>query len=245
MNKRIEIMSVEFTTENETELIALIDERIKANKKTTIFTPNPQMLIKSKKDPELLSLLRHADINIPDGIGIVAASRILKKPIQKRISGIDLGEKILELATERGYSVFLLGGKPLIADLAAENIRKKFQAINICGTHHGYFQSSKKDELWGRIAAADPDIIFVCLGFPLQEKWIIENLPSLPSVKLAVGLGGSLDVWSGRIKRAPEFVQHVGMEWLWRAIREPKRLKIFIDIPIFMKEILKQKSVSR
>jgi N-acetylglucosaminyldiphosphoundecaprenol N-acetyl-beta-D-mannosaminyltransferase len=115
-------------------------------------------------------------------------------------------------------------------------MRVRYPTLQICGVHHGYFDKSGAEnaEVIKKIRTAAPDILFVCFGFPAQEKWITDNLSSLPSVKLALGLGGSLDVWSGNIRRAPLLVQKAGLEWLWRTVLEPKRARIFLDIPHFL-----------
>ena len=123
-----------------------------------------------------------------------------------------------------------------MAEAAAKNLKCRLPSLNICGTHHGYFEKSGKENylVLEEIRAAAHDILFVCFGFPMQERWICDNLSSLTSVRIAMGLGGSLDVWSGNKKRAPKALQAMGLEWLWRSAFEPKRLKILLKIPKFL-----------
>jgi N-acetylglucosaminyldiphosphoundecaprenol N-acetyl-beta-D-mannosaminyltransferase len=174
-------------------------------------------------------------MNIPDGIGVRIAARLRDARIES-MSGIDLGESLLSIAARSGLRVFFLGAKRGIAKKAAENMRVRHPTLQICGTQHGYFDKSgeKNAAVLEKIRSASPDILFVCFGFPAQERWITDNLASLPSVKLAMGLGGSLDVWSGNLRRAPLLIQKAGLEWLWRTVLEPKRARIFLDIPRFL-----------
>jgi N-acetylglucosaminyldiphosphoundecaprenol N-acetyl-beta-D-mannosaminyltransferase len=200
------------------------------------------MLLAASKDRELRKLLNSSELNIPDGVGVRLAARLRGVRLES-MSGIDIAEELLSVAASEGCRVFFLGAKRGVAEKAAENMRVRYSTLQICGVHHGYFDKSGAEnvDVLKKIRAAAPDILFVCFGFPAQEKWITDNLASLPSVKLAMGLGGSLDVWSGNIRRAPLLVQKAGLEWLWRTVLEPKRARIFLDIPRFLIKALKDK----
>ena len=215
--------------------LKLIERRLLSGKRTSIFTPNLEMLSSASRDQSLLSLLNLSDINIPDGIGIYLVSRLCFSRLPERSTGIGTAEQILRIAEKQNLRVFLLGGKKGVAKKAALSLKKRYPRLIICGTHHGYFDKDKlckeNSSVIRSINDAKADILFVCFGFPLQERWIAENLFSLPSVRLAMGLGGSLDVWSGNIRRAPSWVQSIGLEWLWRAFREPKRAKRLLSLP--------------
>jgi N-acetylglucosaminyldiphosphoundecaprenol N-acetyl-beta-D-mannosaminyltransferase len=150
-------------------------------------------------------------------------------PIKNKVSGIDFGEKLLSLAEKEGARVFLLGGEKGIADEAKRKITKKHPKINICGTHHGYFSCCENESICNLINESRAEILVVCRGFPLQEKFVVENKNSLKGVKVFACLGGALDVWSGRTKRAPECIQRINCEWLWRILNEPKRTKRFLS----------------
>ena len=130
-------------------------------------------------------------------------------------------------ASKRGDRVFLLGGKDGVAPLAASHLQEKYPSLRICGSYWGYFEKDGEENrrVLGMIRACRPDILLVCFGFPMQELWIRENLPMLPSVRVAVGLGGSLDVWAGKVRRAPTVLQAHGLEWAWRMAAEPRRMK--------------------
>ena len=215
--------------------LKLIERRLLSGKRTAIFTPNLEILSSASRDRSLLSLLNSSDISVPDGIGIYLASLVGGSRLPERSTGIDTAEQILRIAEKQNLHVFLLGGKKGVAKKAALALKKRYPRLTVCGTHHGYFDKYKlckeNNSVIRIINQAKADILFVCFGFPLQERWIAENLPSLPSVRLAMGLGGSLDVWSGNIRRAPSWVQSIGLEWLWRAFREPKRAKRLLSLP--------------
>lgn len=205
----------------------------KGNKIRMIFTPNTEFVMMAQKDNEFKSILNSSDLNIPDGFGLILASRINKLGIQEKIAGIDFMDKILEFCDKTNASIFILGSAEGNAELAAKNINKKYKHIEIKGTHHGYF--GKQDELHivDLINEKKPDILFVALGAPRQEKWIYEN-SKLLNVQVAMGIGGSIDVWAGKSKRAPKIFINLGLEWFYRLIRQPKRIFRMLVIPRFM-----------
>ncbi len=201
----------------------------------SIFTPNTQMLLAAKNDARLSKLLNSSSINIPDGIGIrIAANVKLAKT-----SGIDLAEELLPIAEKLGTRIFLLGGKEGVARAAKINLSDRFPSLNICGTHHGYFDRASEKAVIQQINSSRAELLLVCMGFPRQEEWINKNLRALPSVRIAMGLGGTLDVWAKKIRRAPKIIQGAGLEWLWRVMLEPSRAKIFLDIPRFLLLLVK------
>ena len=192
-----------------------------------ICTPNALMLEACNRNPQYRELLNSASMVLADGAGVVAAAKRQGTPLRERIAGIDFGESLLREAAKSGDRVFLLGGADGVAAKAAENMQKKYPELKICGVYWGYFEKGGDENrrVLGMIRACRPDILMVCFGFPMQEYWMRDNLSMLPSVRVAVGLGGSLDVWAGRVRRAPKAVQRCGMEWAWRMTAEPKRLK--------------------
>ena len=207
-----------------------------------VFTPNPEMLLLAKDDPDFFEVLRSADLLLPDGIGVLLAARASGKRLPERITGIDCAEWLLAFAAKHGLRVFLLGGRHGVAEDAAEALRKKHPALCVCGTHHGYFDKSsdslENQAILSLVRRTRPDLLFVCFGAPAQERWIAENADAIPSLRLCMGLGGALDVWSGSVRRAPNFIQKCGFEWLWRAISEPKRFKRLATIPKFLWKII-------
>ena len=235
------ILSVNISTQTKCEILKIIYQRIKQNKQTVVFTPNTQMLLRAEKSRHKSIILNSADINIPDGIGVVIASKLLDGKIKKRISGIDLACDILCIAQNKGYKIFLLGAEKGVAKTATKNLKSRYPSLNICGSHSGYFTEKENFKIIKAINQSNADIIFVCMGYPKQEEWINENAHLLKSVKLLIGLGGTLDVWAGKVKRAPSLFQLLSLEWLYRTIKEPKRARIFWDIPVFLFKVLQQK----
>lgn len=202
---------------------------LKAERTSYTFTPNSEILYMAYKDKNFKNILNSADFLLPDGSGIYLASKIIGTPFVSRTAGIDFGWDILRQSAKSKLKVYLLGGKEGVADLAAKKLTSEIEGLVICGTHHGYFNKCKNSEenreIVKEIKKSEADVVFVCFGAPDQEKWIYENAASLSEVRLFAGLGGSLDVWSGNLKRAPKYIQKAGLEWLWRAISEPKRFK--------------------
>ena len=238
---QIKILGIPFSLRSKKETYQTIHSLLQTKRHIRIFTPNPEMLWNAHRDPVLHRDLLDADLLLPDGMGIILASRIQGTPLPQRITGIDTGEWLLRYAAKHDLSVFLLGGRQGVADRAKRALTARMPSLRICGTHHGFFDPQKRSpenqSVLQAIKAADPDLLFVCLGSPRQERWITENVPSLLHMRLAIGLGGALDVWSGAVRRAPQAVQHCGMEWLWRALQEPKRIGRLRYLPCFLWKI--------
>ena len=238
----VDILGIKFHKRNKEQVYEYISRALDENTPLRIFTPNPEIVYRATKEPELRSLLSKADLLLPDGIGVVVASRLLGEPLPCRITGIDTAEFILSEAEDRGLSVYLLGGAEGVALQAADRLRASFPRLLISGTHHGYFASNEESAaVISDISEKRPDLLFVCLGFPAQERFILETTPEFPSVRLSVGLGGCFDVWSGNKKRAPRVMQVLGLEWLFRIASEPRRLLRVPYILGFSLAVFKQK----
>lgn len=192
-----------------------------------VVTPNALMLQAAREDRALYELLASASVAVPDGRGVRIAARRQHCPLPHCLPGIALGEAILALSARRGLRVFLLGGEDGVAATAAERLCRRYRGLQICGHFWGYFEQNgtPREELLALINATHPDVLFVCLGFPRQEQWIAENRALLPTLRLAIGLGGSLDVWAGRVTRAPLAVRALSLEWAWRMLSQPRRLR--------------------
>ena len=240
-SKKINILDVYIDNLSQKELTELISEKLKFNNKTKIFTPNTEIVLKSSKNQNERKFINSADILIPDGKGLILASKILQTPLKERIAGIDLAENIMEIAKNKKYSIYILGGKDNVANQAKTNLRLKYKGIKICGTHSGYFTHKEETDIVKEIEKSKAEILFVCMGYPRQEKFIYENIDKLTRVKLAIGLGGSVDVWAGKLKRAPYLFRKFSLEWFWRMLLEPRRIKFLLDIPTFFMKIIMQK----
>lgn len=184
-------------------------------------TANPLMVIAARKDPELYLIMTKAHLLVPDGIGILWAAKKLGFVLPERVTGVDLAFELLKNKPSSGF--FFLGGKPGVAEKAKEEIGKVYPGIKVAGIHHGYFSQKEESEIVDLIAKSGARVLFVCLGSPRQEKFIWRNRHNL-GVKVAIGLGGTLDVLAGEKKRSPHWFRKMGLEWLYRLLREPRRL---------------------
>ncbi len=203
-----------------------------------VVTPNPEFILSAETDLEFKSILNQADLVLPDGIGVVYSAKILGTPLKTRVPGIDFAERMLAVLNEMGGRLFLLGAKPGVADLAGEKILERYPNIILCGTQDGYF---KDDAAVVRtVADAHPDMLFVCLGAPKQEKWM-SRWGVHTGAKLAIGLGGVLDVFSGNVERAPEQWQKLGLEWAYRLKKEPQRIGRMARLPLVLTRAANQR----
>lgn len=210
-------------------------EKIKNSEKFVIYTPNPEIVMRAKDDEAYMEVVNSADVVTPDGIGIVYASKILKGHIKKRAAGFDIVCGILKELAQRNGSVYLLGGKPGVAEKASLNILEKYEGINVSGTHDGYFNNDL--EIICEINEKSPDLILVCLGAPKQEIWIHDNKEKL-NAKVMIGAGGSIDVFAGDVKRAPDIFIKFGLEWFYRLICQPSRIGRMMKLPLFLLTVI-------
>lgn len=204
-------------------------------KSHAIYTPNPEIIMKAYRDAEYTAVLNRADMVVPDGIGVVYGSKIVKKPVRERVAGFDLSCALLKYAGETRKKLYLFGGKPGVAELAAEKISAKYPDIEICGTSHGYHESY--DHIASLVRASGADIVLVCLGAPKQEIWI-DTFKDETGAKVLIGAGGSLDVFAGTVKRAPAFFRKLNLEWFYRLLKQPSRAGRMLDLPRFMIKIM-------
>ena len=207
-----------------------------------VVTPNPEFILAADKDLEFQKILNRADLALPDGIGVVYSAKILGTPLKGRVTGFDFACDMLDVLDEMGGRIYLLGAKPGVAEEAGRRILETHPNIVLCGTHDGYFQDS--DPVAREVAQAQPDLLFVCLGAPKQEKWI-SRFGLLTGARLAIGLGGALDVFAGNVERAPEQWQKAGLEWAYRLKKEPKRIGRMAKLPLVLVKAAKRRVLGR
>ena len=231
--EKIDIRGIPFDNVTKSEAVSLLSSRLDAGLRTVVFTPNAEIVEACIEDEEFLRVIKRGDVILPDGIGVIKASNILGTPLKERVPGVEIGEELFK-ALGGPHSFFILGGVDGVAKDAARNMSERHGA-KFAGYHHGYFmkEDGSSDKVIDEIAASGADVLIVCLGFPAQEKWIAENIDRLPNVSLALALGGSADVWAGRTKRAPKIFMALGLEWLWRLIRQPSRIARAAKLPKF------------
>ncbi len=230
---RTDVLGVGFDNVTKAEAVERALALIDAREGRYVVTPNPEIVMLAKENPALKEALAGADIVLPDGAGIVKGAAILGRPMKEKVPGIDFACGVMARLAERGGSVYLFGAKPGVAEAAAETLRTKFPGLVISGTSDGYF--SDDGPIIETIKDAAPDFLLVCLGAPKQELWMAKMSGKLP-VGLMVGLGGSLDVFAGTVKRAPEAWQKLDLEWLYRLLKEPRRIGRMMKLPLFVIE---------
>jgi len=219
------------------EALEVLSRFIASGKPHHIVTLNAEMAYRALHDPEFRNIINRAGLVTPDGAGIVWAAHMLGSPVPERVAGIDLVQALAVRAAKEGWRLFLYGGAPGVAEEAARRLKKRYPGLNILGTSHGYLSPKEEEELLQNLRKTPPDVLLVALGSPKQEYWIARHLAEL-GIPVAIGVGGSLDVLAGRTKRAPRFMQRLGLEWLYRVMREPRRVKRILALPKFMIAVL-------
>lgn len=199
-----------------------------------VVTPNAEIVLMCENDPELKKAVGRASFVSADGVGVLKAAKILKTPLKEKVAGCDLGFNLLKEAAKQGRGVFLFGAKPGVAQTAASKLCEKIPGLVVSGTRDGYFSPEDDDDIVRQINESGADMLWVCLGAPKQEKWMAKNKDKL-KVSVMLGLGGSLDVYAGNVKRAPKIMIKCKAEWLYRLIKEPWRFSRMIKIPRIVK----------
>lgn len=205
-----------------------------------VVTLNALGLCETRRDPEFRRIADEADLTLPDGTGLVWGLKVLGVQVVERIPGIDYMDRLCRLAAVENLPVYLLGGKPGIAEAAAKKLQDLHPGLQIAGTNDGYFDRANSNEIAQKVKKSGTRILFVALGLPAQEKWAESQRHNLDGI-LAVGVGGSFDIYAGKLKRAPIFWQKIGCEWLYRLFQEPKRLYKDLQLFVFLLLIIREK----
>jgi len=198
-----------------------------------IASINPEICVAAQKNKKLFEAVSSCSLGIPDGVGIVIASRLQGGKIRERVTGIDFMLKLVAMSADLGFSVFLLGAAPNVAEAAANRLKEKYPRLLVAGTHHGYFKENEEEGISEIIKKSNADIVFVGLGSPRQEFFIYRN-KDLTGAKVLMAVGGSFDVISGNLSRAPEIWQRLNVEWLYRAFKQPQRAMRLLKLPLFL-----------
>ena len=239
MNGKINIRGVYFDNVNMDEAMEKVTSMVGTEGLDYMFTPNSEIVQNCIENPALFEVINSASIIIPDGIGVVYASKILKTPLKAKVPGCEVAEKLMEYAAKSGDGVFFFGGgkkteeREAVSTLAKEKMCEKYPGLNVVGTRDGYFTEADVPSIIEEINNSGAKILFVCLGAPKQEKWIYDNRDAL-KVNFAAGLGGTLDVFAGTVKRAPEFFIKANLEWFYRLLCMPSRLGRMMKLPKFL-----------
>ncbi len=237
MSNKVNILGVKVDKVNIDQAVDCIMDFLKEDKPHPVYTPNSEIIMAAYRDEKLKDILNRASLLTADGIGVVKASKIVKNPIDERAAGYDISLKLMERLAKENKSLYLFGSKPEVLEAAKKNLMEKYPSLYIAGTSDGYFDEEEEKEIIEDIRIKKPDVLFVCLGCPKQEIWIDKHKDELPC-KVLMGLGGSLDVYAGNVKRAPDFFIKHNLEWFYRLCKEPKRFVRMLDLPRFAIKVI-------
>lgn len=238
--KKTYVLGVPFDVVTMAQAVDRTEKMLKDGGQHFICTPNPEIVMEAQKDKELMGILQEADMVVPDGIGVVWASKYSEIRLPERVAGYDLTQNLMAELAASEETFYFFGGAPGVAAAAARKMTKKYPGLKIVGVHNGYFDEKEEKRIIQDIKAKAPSVLLVGLGAPKQEKWIYDNL-RLIGVKTAIGVGGSFDVMAGNVKRAPMLFRKLGLEWFYRLITQPTRWKRMLRLPKFMLIVLKRR----
>lgn len=235
---KVDVMGVQFDNVTMDEALSEAKALLEKDGPACVVTPNSEIVYEAMADSGLRELLNGADLVLPDGAGVVLGSKILKTPLKQKVAGVDFADGLLGVLTERGGSVYLLGSKPGVAELAAQKMVEKHPGLRVCGMADGYFK--EEGPVIEKVNASGADVLFVCLGAPKQERFMAAHRADL-RVRLMIGLGGSLDSFAGTVKRAPKWMISCNLEWFYRLLKEPWRFKRMLRLPKFLWAVVRRR----
>ena len=246
MRETVRILGIDIDNINAEEAGKITKNLIENSNKSckVIVAPNTEFIMMAQKDEEFYNILRGADLATPDSVGVMIGGKLQKKPFKQRIPGQMYFRKVLEVGEKEGWTFYLLGGKDDVPELATENIKKLYPNIKIVGYHEGFFEQDSEEAVINEINKLKPNVLFVAMGAPLQEKWIEKHKHEL-KVDVAAGQGGTFDYEAGKIKRAPVIFQKLGIEWFWRLMLQPSRFFRMIVLPIYLMKITFTKDITK
>jgi len=236
----VEICGIRVHRVNRSQALKRMEAFLQEGGPHLVVTADSSGVVIAQSDPEFRDIVNSADLVTPDSIGIVWAAKLFGRPIPERVAGVDLVLYLCEMAARRGYRVYFLGSAPGVAEEAARRLQDCFPGLAVAGTHHGYFSAGEEPQVVEMIQQTRPDILFVALGIPKQEKWIARYQPVL-KIPVAMGVGGSLDVHSGRVTRAPRWVQKLCLEWAYRLLKNPRKIGKAMTLPQFALMVLRER----
>ena len=236
MAERVNILGVAVDAVTMPEAVAAVEYYMDARAGVTVATANAEMIMRATKDAALRDVLAAAALVVPDGAGTVWAARHLGHAMPERVAGYDLVQELLRRAPAAHRRVYFFGSAPGVAEKAKAKAEQLYPGIKIVGVRDGFFSADMNDAIISDIRTARPDLLLVALGVPKQEKWIHEHLAAL-GVPVAIGVGGTLDVMAGVMKRAPRWMQKAKLEWLFRGMLQPKRAGRLLALPKFVLKV--------
>lgn len=246
MHERIQVLGIPFDNVTIEESIKIAERSIRESHKSCMMfcIPNTEIIMKAQKDEEFFNILKNSKFSIPDSIGVGMGVKLQKKKLKQNNYGQRFVKKIIELSHEKGYTIYFLGSEPGIAEQARVNLLKRYPNVNIVGTQHGYFNKKQEEDVIAEINSLQPNILLVTLGMQRQEKWIYHHRKEL-KVDIAIGNVRTLDYEAGKLKKAPEWVQKIGMEWLWKLFVEPNRIRKMSALLAYLLKLLLTKDKTK
>lgn len=236
VSQKVSIMDIDFFNITKNNFLEdHIFPHLEQQHKCFVVTANPEIVMKAREDNTYKEMIQSADYIVPDGIGILLAAKMMKQPLQERIAGSDLMMDLLEFAERQELSCYFLGAEPDVNDQAVLEAEKRFPHLKVAGHQHGYFKDD--DQVAQVVRQSNPDIILVALGFPRQEEWITKHIADFDK-GVFIGVGGSLDVLAGKVKRAPDRWIKYNLEWLYRILQQPFRIKRIFKVFEFIIRII-------
>lgn len=232
---RSDVLGVKVHRVTMAEAVAKIADGVESGQGAQVVTANPELIHFADRDPRLRQLINSAYLVTADGIGVVWAAKKLGFPVPERVTGIDLIEALFPVADEKQWRIFFLGSKPGVAEKAAQKVAEKYPGIQ-WQAHHGYFKKEEEGEVLEKIRSFSPHLLLVGLGAPRQEFWIFSHR-YLPTI--SIGVGGSFDALSGVNKRAPQWIQKIHLEWLYRLLKQPSRWRRQLVLPRFAWQVIR------
>lgn len=238
-NRYVKVLDLPFIAESRKTILDLIAKRVENEEKTFIITANAEIAMYARENKEYLELIKKSNYIVADGIGIVKGAKILNENIPERIPGIELMMDMLEYGNNNEKKVYFYGSKPETIEKMVDILKNKYQKLNIVGYHHGYY-NDLDNKIMNEVIELKPDYVFVAKGCPLQDEWIIKVLDNVDK-GIFMGVGGSFDVISGNVKRAPKAWQKLNLEWLYRLLGNPQRIGRYVALPKFVLEVIKDR----
>jgi N-acetylglucosaminyldiphosphoundecaprenol N-acetyl-beta-D-mannosaminyltransferase len=239
--ERVRILGVPIDRVTMAETLDRLDDFVRSGQPHFVITADAAGIVQSQSDPELKALYEQADLVTPDSAGVLWAAERQGRRLGERVSGVEIVERVAARSAERAYRIFFLGAAPGVAQAAADRLCQKYPGCQIVGTRDGYFPGAADADVAAEVAETNPDFLFVAMGIPRQEKFILAT-KAIIRARVAMGVGGTFDVLSGHVKRAPRWMQRLRTEWLWRVIQNPKKAGKVMMLPTFVRLVLKDKS---
>ena len=236
---RTDVLGVEFDNVTMAEAVERALELIAVRECRYVVTPNPEIVDLCCRDSEYMGIVNRATLVLPDGIGIIYAAKILGEELYGKVAGVEFAEHLVAAMAKEQMRLYLLGAKPGVAEQAGKNLCEKYPGLVIAGTHDGYF-TDPQEAVDAVNSCGGADVVFVCLGAPKQEKFMAENMDELHATLLC-GLGGSLDIFAGVARRAPDIFIKLGLEWFYRLLKQPSRIGRMMKLPKFLLIVIRER----